>query len=654
MIYIYDIETYKKAFIVCALQKDTQKKLEFEISHRKDDIVRLMRHLLSVKGQIGYNNLDFDYPVLHWFLKNFQNYDQYSLPEAIYYEAQRIIDEDYSSINPSEVMIPQLDLFKIWHYNNGARATSLKYLEFNMRMDNIEDLPYEIDSDLTDEMIDEIIEYCHHDVYATYLFYLKSKNRISLRRKLSKKYGLSLMNKSDVGIAEELVLDSYCKLTGRDKQEVRDTKSVYDYIVAKDVILPQIKFKTKRMQTWLEKLKDTYLKAMDHDWKGEVIKLFDEEYQVGLGGLHIIQKSKRFIKANDEFLTEWDCAGMYPTFIALHGMYPDHLGKEFLTLYRQVRDDRMIAKKTGDSVMDAAGKLMGNGTFGKFGSDLSFLFDLRMLYTVTLNNQLFLLMLIEECGLNDIKVISANTDSITIFDKNSKLSTFHGFRTSWESISKHTLENTEYKQIAYRDVNNYIAETIEGKAKFKGAFDTFEDKDSPKFDGWHKNQSMMIVSIAIRDYYIKDIPIEDTIYNHKDIFDFCKVVKGIGAAKFSKREWTNREIIDTPLQKRVNRYIVTNKGCKLIKILPPLKEEDGTLKKDKVAKQKKNNQLSIFDLVVDEIIEKDRESEVEAKKYVTIVNTIKSKDIRDYDINYNYYINECYKIINEIEDVRTN
>lgn len=647
MIYVYDIETYKEAFIVCALQKDNLTKLEFEVSYRKNDSEKLIRHLTHVKSQIGYNNINFDYPVLHWFLNNFQNHDEYTLPQAIHEEANRVINEDYSAIKPSEVLIPQLDLFKIWHYDNKARATSLKYLEFNMRMNNIEDLPYKIDEHLDGEKIDKIIEYCHHDVYATYLFYLKSKDRISLRKKLSNKYGLFLMNRPDVGIGEDLVLDSYCKQTNQDKNTIRELRSTYDFIQAKNVIHPDIYFQTFEMQKWLYKLKQTYLKRMEGFWKGEIINLLGEEYQVGLGGIHIIQKALRFVKKDDEFLTEWDCAGMYPTFIALHGMYPAHLGKEFLTLYRQIREERMIAKKTGDKVMDAAGKLIGNGTFGKFGSDLSFLYDLKMLYTVTLNNQLFLLMLIEQCGLNNIKVISANTDSITIFDKKDKLEVFNNIRTQWEKISLHTLENTEYQQIIYRDVNNYLAQTIDGKSKYKGAFDIFDDKDSGKFDGWHKNQSMLIVPIALREFYLNNTPIEETIHNHNDIFDFCKVVKGIGGAEFITRSFDKGKIIETPQQKRVNRYIVSNTGVKLIKILSPLINEDGTYKIDKIAKNKQ--QLNIFNIVDDVIVEKQRESEVAANNHVTILNRLQSKYIKDFDINYQYYINECYKIINSIK-----
>jgi len=648
---IYDIETYFEAFILCALDRDTLEKRQFEISHRKNDIKELIKYLKEIKGQIGYNNINFDYPVIHWILNNYQKYNQYSLPQAICEKAQEVIKQEFSAVKYEDVLIPQLDLFKIWHYSNKARITSLKYLEFTMRMDNIEDLPYNIYEELTSEMIDNIIDYCHHDVWTTYQFYLKSTGRVDLRRKLSKKYNLPLMNRPDVGIAEDLVLDSYCKQTGKSKEYVKKLRSEYDWIQGKDVILPDIKFKTDQMQEWLIKLKDIYFKRMGGFWKGDVIELYNEKYQVGLGGIHVEQKPGVYKIDENSYIAEIDCAGMYPTFICNHGMYPAHLGKEFLTLYREIREDRIRAKKSGDKVMDAAGKLQGNGTFGKFGSDFSWLYDLKMLYTTTVNNQLFLLMLIEECGLNNLKIISANTDSITVFIKKDKLSLLESIVKEWEKISLHSMEYTPYNQIVYRDVNNYIAETTEGEIKYKGAFDTFEDKNSVKFDGWHKNHSMMIVSIALKEYFINNTPIETTIKNHNNIFDFCKVVKGIGEATFKTIQWIDRKIVETPQQKKINRYIVTIDGYKLIKILPPLQDDEGNFKKDKLAKFKKENpnQLNMFDFIPDVVQSVNRESEVEAGYKVQILNKIKSKDIKDYNINYDYYIKECYKIINSIK-----
>lgn len=642
MVEIYDLETYKNVFIYCYVDRDTLKKGHFEISFRKDDTQKILDHLKIIKGQIGFNNIEFDWVVLDWLINNYEFYNQYSLPQAIYNKVQELFDtEGYKGIrNP---LVPQLDLYRIWHYSNKSRATSLKWLEFAMRMQNIEDLPYKIDEELTSEMIDEIIEYCYHDVEATRQFYLKSLDKIELRKKLQQKYGLNLINRPDVGMAEDLVLDSYCKSTGLDKNYVRGLKSIHSFIQANDIILPQIKFQTEYMKNWFEKFKSVYLLTPRGNWKGQTIELFDEKYDVGLGGLHIEQKALEFYKTENTFLAELDCSGMYPTFIAKHGMYPAHLGKDFLMLYRQIRDDRMEAKRIGDKTMDAAGKLMGNGVFGKFGSDLSYLFDLKMLYTTTLNNQLFLLMLIEQCGLNNLKIISANTDSITINIDNSKKPLLESIVDSWEKVSLHTLEYTPYNCIIYRDVNNYISQTIEGKIKTKGCFE--KDRD------FHKNHSMMIIPIALEKYYIDGIPVETTIKNHNDIFDFCKAVKGNKSIKYKNKLWKNNEWVETKLQTRVNRYIIVNNGSKLIKIMKPLENEDGSQKKDKLQKYRKENphQLDLFHFIDDVVIQKNRESEVESGFFTQIMNRIESLNVQDYDINYEYYINECYKIINQIQ-----
>jgi hypothetical protein len=266
-----------------------------------------------------------------------------------------------------------------------------------------------------------------------------------------------------------------------------------------------------------------------------------------------------------------------------------------------------------------------------------------MLYATTLNNQLFLLMLIEQCGLNDIKVISANTDSITVNIENSKKTWLENIVNKWEQISLHTMEYTSYNCIIYRDVNNYLSQTTDGKVKTKGCFE--KDRD------YHKNHSMMIIPIALEEYYLKGVLPDKTILDHTDIFDFCKAVKGNRAIKYKEKIWNNNQWQEKQLQTRVNRYIVTNKGSKLIKIMKPLENEDGSQKKDKLVKYRQENplQLDLFHFVEDVVIVKDRESEVEAGYYTQMMNRIDSLNIQDYDINYNYYINECYKIINQIQ-----
>jgi len=517
-----------------------------------------------------------------------------------------------------------------------------------MRSSKIESLPYKPDQDLTNQMIDKIIEYCHYDVNQTYQFYLKSSGRIKLRKDFVNKYNYpSLINRPDVGIAEDLTMKYYCELTGKNRYDVKDLRSTYNVIKGNDVILPLIKFQSPLLQEWLINLKNTTLKNNNVFWKGTILNLYGNDYQIGLGGIHIIQESLQYKAKNNEFIIESDCSGMYPTFICNHNQFPAHLGKEFLIFYKDIREKRMLAKKTGDKVMDAAGKLIGNGLFGKFGSDTSFLFDLKMLYTTTLNNQLFLLMLIEQCGLNNIRIISANTDSITVYIDKSTFPKYESIIKKWEEISLHTMEHTYYNFIVYRDVNNYICETIDSKCKFKGCFDTFEDSSSDKFDGWHKDQSMLIVPIALKQYYCNNILPEYSIPNHSNIYDFCKCIKAKGDNSFIARTNTINSV-DKPLQKVV-RYIISKEGIKLIKILPPIYDEDGNNKADKVNKAKKKGQTSIFDIIDDVKQDINRESEIESGYLCTILNKIEDDNAKNYDINYDYYINECYKIINKIK-----
>lgn len=652
---VFDVETYFYAFILCSRNIKTGRKRHFEISSRKDDTQELLAHLKSINGQIGYNNINFDYPILHWFINNYSNYNKYSLPQALCEQAQNIIKEEFSAIKPKDVLVPQLDLFRIWHFNSPARATSLKWLEFAMRMENIEDLPYGIYDELTSEMIDEIIDYCYHDVDATYKFYLESKGKISLRKKLTNKYKIPLMNSSDVGMAESLLLKGYCNKTGLNPYNVRKLRSHRKYIQGKDVILPIVKFKSDRMNDWLDTLKETYLLTPGGTWNGCVVKLYDEEYDIKLGGIHCIQKAKSFYKRDGMVITERDAASLYPMIISKWGFYPEHLGPEFLELYTEILNERMAAKplvynealskeeRDEYKLIVDTNKLQLNASYGKMGSDLSYLYDLKTLYSTTINNQLFMLMLIEDLGMAGIKVISANTDSVTTYMHEGMESTYRAIEAKWQDLTKHTLEDTDYEIIAYRDINNYFSKTTDGKIKCKGCFE--KDRD------WNKNHSMMIVPIALQNYYADNKPIEETIKSHVDIFDFCKAVKGIGQSTFETRFWTPSGLQSKSLQKRVNRYIVANKGVNLIKILPALIDENGNNKKDKLNKYRKENpnQLDIFNLIEDVVIEKDRESEVEAGHQVIMMNKIKKLNTSDYDINYEYYINECYKIINQIK-----
>ena len=213
MNYIYDIETYPNIFTFSYVSEDGAEKKTFEISFRKNQIFELFDFLDYCHASgcflVGFNNLGFDYPVLHKLIKSRANIPKngVTIAKKVYQSAQEQIasfNGDFpNTVKESERYIQQIDLFKIHHFDNKARSTSLKMLEFNMRSENIEDLPFKVGTELTVDECDTLIKYNEHDVQMTLSFYLKSLDMISFRRNLTQKYNRNFLNHNDTKIGKD-------------------------------------------------------------------------------------------------------------------------------------------------------------------------------------------------------------------------------------------------------------------------------------------------------------------------------------------------------------------------------------------------------------------------------------------------------------------
>lgn len=212
--YIVDIETYPNTFLFAVVRADGLHRNVFEVSFRTNEISRILKCLDYLADNehfmVTFNGIGFDYPILHELLKKRKRLPNTGeeLAKMVYDLAQKQIEsfrgEGFpNTIRSSDCLVKQLDLYKIWHFNNKARATSLKMLEFNMRMDNIEDLPFKVGTYLTSEQIDELKAYNVHDIMATVEFYKKSQSQINFRLSMSEKYGKDWLNCDDTKIGAE-------------------------------------------------------------------------------------------------------------------------------------------------------------------------------------------------------------------------------------------------------------------------------------------------------------------------------------------------------------------------------------------------------------------------------------------------------------------
>lgn len=214
--WVYDIETYRNCFTFCLVRSDGKHMKVFEISDRKNEtkeFLNCLRWLIVNKQRlVGFNNLGFDYPIVHDLITEAikakrQNRELEWTAQYIYKKAQLQIDSFKDgfghTIQPSDCYISQVDLFKINHFDNKAKSTSLKMLEFNMRSETIEDLPYDHTSNLTSEQMDVLIQYNKHDVVKTLEFYYKCYDALALRKDLSQKLGIDFTNHNDTKIGKD-------------------------------------------------------------------------------------------------------------------------------------------------------------------------------------------------------------------------------------------------------------------------------------------------------------------------------------------------------------------------------------------------------------------------------------------------------------------
>lgn len=586
--------------------------------------------------------------------------------KAIYDEVENIIKAEYSSIPDKWTKIPQLDLYKIWHYDNSARRTSLKWLEFAMRLENVEDLPYEPGTYLTSSQMDHIIGYCDNDIDATEEFYNKSLDNIEFRKQMSKELNHNVINYSDVKIGEYINQKTYEKISNRDYFEFKNKRTYRKSFNIKELIPNFIKYKSNYLNKFLDEIKNVSFNS-DEDFVRN-LKFAGIELTFAKGGLHSKDKSLDIKCNKDEILQEKDVGSMYPASIINGKLFPKHLGKEWYLGIKHLFDIRSFNLKPKLKTIDKSSseykyinskqnayKLgMNGGGYGKTGSEYSWQYDPMVIMKTTFKGQLALIMLIEQLYDVGCNIISANTDGVVIKYSTNIKSKVLDVHKKWEKTTNYILEDTNYSRIVFRDVNNFVAFICDENKnhlyyKFKGAFEI--DRD------YHKNHSKRIVAIAVANYFINNISPETTINNHLKgwdydfaknygIYDFCIGAKMTGKNKLYKRTVKGVKTTDDKLYK-VTRYYVSNKGSELIKKLPPL--EKNYLTNTEKIKQSSPNQLDIFDIVKDVKIDpKERETNIEAGWLCTVFNKYMDKKEAEYNINYKYYILEAYKIINKI------
>jgi len=574
--YVYDVETYPNVFTLALEHAEAPLRWSFEISDQRNDskeIIEFLRYLSDTSARmVGFNNLGFDYPVIHTLMQM-----GYSDAQTLYNKAMAIItaqDGDESrwmhQVKPSDRHVEQIDLFKIHHFDNKARSTSLKMLEFNMRSNSIEDLPFKVGTTLTPGEIVKLKQYNAHDVSQTKAFLHKSMDMIAFREKMCVMYpGKDWLNFNDTKIGKEffsLKLEEAGVALydfGPKGRVPRQTKRPVIHL--KDAILPWVEFENTELTRVLNWLKDQSITETKGVFEDVVARVNGFDFVFGLGGIHGSVESE-VIESDDEFvIVDLDVASYYPNLAIANGFYPEHLGKSFCHIYKNLYDQRKsYPKKSAESAML---KLALNGVYGDSNNQFSVFYDPLYTMTITLNGQLLLCVLAEGLmHIDGLKLIQVNTDGLTVRVPRANKWLVDTAAAAWQQRTGLTLEEAIYKAMMIRDVNNYIGVFENGSTKRKGAYE--HDME------WHQNHGGLVIAKVAEKVLVEGAPIRETVEQWPEIMDFMLRTK-VPRSSYLAIE---RDGVTSQLQ-NITRYYIAEGGGHLFKWMPPLKAKPGVWRK---------------------------------------------------------------------------
>lgn len=637
-------------FVACFQHyKDSDEMKVFVIHELRNDYPELMEFLRNnaknKEYHISFNGISFDSQITQYLLlTDFPHSSTATeIAHAIYIKTQEVIARSNSGEFPQyserDMAIRQIDVFKLNHWDNPAKMSSLKWIQYSMDWLNVQEMPIHHSTVLREmHQIDTVIQYCINDVKSTAQIYQLSKDQIALRLNLTNTYNINLLSASEPRISKELFLYFLSKKTGINKYDLKNFRTHRDVIKFNEIILPYIKFKRPEFNSVLEKFKTVEINPSNT--KGGFKHSIEHKgvhTDYGLGGMHGATSPGVYEAKDGMIIMTSDVTSFYPNLAIRNGWAPAHLPKfDFCEQYEWFFEERKkIPKKDARNYVY---KIILNSTYGLSNDAKSFLYDPEFTMRITINGQLSLTMLYEmlSTGIPGSIPLMQNTDGLEMMIPAHYKDKYMQICAEWEKITSLQLEHDEYKKMVIADVNNYIAvlktkecsveewkslkkknphyvfTTSNGRCfynavKCKGRFE-FTDL------ALHKNKSFLVIPKGVFNYFVHDQLPEHTLNQNKNIFDYCGGIKAKGDFKLYETSYHKGKFYNTEHHKIV-RYYVSKRGGQLVK----KNVTDG-------------REIRI----------------ISGPEKQTVFNEFVKKDWIDYQIDTDYYLNEIYKEIRNI------
>ena len=472
MLNFYDFEVFEKDWLVVFINP-----AEKSITRIINDRQKLADYYVARQKEyyIGYNS---------------SNYDQYIFKALLWGEDPKkvndfIIKEKQAGWKYSELFREP----KLLNYDLFEKDRSLKRFEGWFGDSIIESsIPFDYPESLTKSQLEEIADYCQHDVEETMKLFMLNQDKFLIHIGMIKQFNLPLeyVSKSTSGLV--------CHILGAFKKELFHDDFKVSFINSLKIT------KYAQVIEWFKSV----LNASDNDFVK--IDVAGVEHTFRWGGVHGGLK-----KYHDKgFFIHIDAASFYPSIMLKYKFLPRNAKNK--AVYRSIYNNKMTEE---DRQKKQIYKAIINKVFGCMKDIHSAMYDPLMANNVTVNGQLLLLDLIEH--LEPVcQLIQSNTDGLIIKADEADFDRIDDICFEWEERTGLKLDFEYYTEIWQKDVNNYIAKTEEGEYIRRGA--------SVKETGETEND-LAIVNEAVFRYITEDIRPEDTIKECTDFKAFQRIVR---------------------------------------------------------------------------------------------------------------------------------
>ena len=558
---IFDFEVYPNWWCVVTYDTETG---EQEIIRSDEDYKYKIRQMVLKTILIGFNIKRYDLKILHAIYNGNDPIDIYMLSKDIIDKKYENATHPFNSYNYWFKFL-FIDLYDDWRFG------SLKEFESNTGMSIVEcDIPFD-QEELNEDEKEEIVEYCIHDVKATFNMFKARKGYIQGKEILSEMFDIDIYTayKSTNAKLTALVLkgDKHKYVKEETSFEIPDRLKEYVYKTLPKYVVDLFS------STSLYK----------HN-----LKLFDNDITIGNGGIHSTYSLNLYSVAEEGYKIKLiDVNSLYPMIMIVYNLISRK--SEQPELYNKIKNLRMHHKKEmkkheigskeyeKHKMIQQTLKLIINTAYGATKNKYNHLFDPFNATSTCFIGQLTLLALSNELSNADFKILQTNTDGIMVKYKVEQEDDLDRIVKNWEEITGFTMGYDDIAQVFQKDVNNYIMVDTDGNYKLRGKWSNQHDESL-------RNLNAPIVHSAVFEYYVNNIPVKDTIYKCNDIFKFAFTAKT--SHKYDKTYYyVNGEKIGV---NKINRVV----ACK--------DKSLGTLKKfKKVYKEQDDTYVDRYDKIAE-------------------------------------------------------